>query len=589
MEFLTTEQVEFYREYGYLALPGHLPSELIKQANDEIDRLSAHACEITASDELIDLEDTHSLDDPRIRRIKRPDLQSEFFDGLMRSDLILGPARELIGPDIRMHTTKLNMKKAGYGAEVKWHQDFAFYPHTNDDVLAIGIVFDDMGLENGPLQVFPGTHKGPMLDHHVDGVFAGSIDFAEAGLKITDAVSLTGPAGTVTIHHARIVHGSANNSSNRDRKMLFYEMMAADAYPVMGSMTRFDSIEAYNRLMLCGSSTLEPRLAPVPIRIPQPQPELNRSIYEIQAGRRAKTMTKPSIGFIGLGLMGWAMCQRLLDLGYPLTVIANRSRARVEEAVARGASEAASTRELAEASDIVMLCVDTSASVEARMKGDDGIIAGLKPGAIVIDFGTSLPASTRELGALVKAAGGILLDAPLGRTPSHALEGKLNIMCAGDEAAFKKVEGVLNDLGENVFHLGELGSGHTIKLINNFFGMTVANAMAEAFAMADAAGIDRQATYDVIAAGPLHSGMMDFVKAYAIEGNPNMLAFAIKNAFKDVGYYRTMAEQAGVDSIMSKSAYEALEAASAGGYGECMVSEMVDFFVQHFGDKKQGN
>ncbi len=293
-------------------------------------------------------------------------------------------------------------------------------------------------------------------------------------------------------------------------------------------------------------------------------------------------MTKPAIGFIGLGLMGWAMCQRLLDLGYPLTVVANRSRKNVEAAVARGASEAATARELAAASDIVMLCVDTSQSVEARMKGDDGVIAGVRPGAIVIDFGTSLPASTRELGKLLEAAGGTYLDAPLGRTPSHALEGKLNIMCSGDETAFARAEPVLKDLGENVFHLGALGSGHTIKLINNFFAMTTANAMAEAFAMADVAGIDRQKVYNVMAAGPLHSGMMDFVKAYAIDGNPNMLAFAVKNGFKDVGYFRTMAEQAGVKSIMSKSAYEALETATGSGFGDRMVPEMVDFFARRF-------
>ena len=295
-------------------------------------------------------------------------------------------------------------------------------------------------------------------------------------------------------------------------------------------------------------------------------------------------MTKPAIGFIGLGLMGWAMCQRLLDLGYPLTVLANRSRKNVEAAVARGAKEAATPRDLAAASDIVMLCVDTSQSVEARMKGSDGVIAGARPGTVVIDFGTSLPGSTRELGKLLDAAGGTYLDAPLGRTPSHALEGKLNIMCSGDEGAFGRVEPVLKDLGENVFHLGALGSGHTIKLINNFFAMTMANAMAEAFAMADVAGIDRQKVYSVMAAGPLHSGMMDFVKAYAVDGNPNMLAFAVKNGFKDVGYFRAMAEQAGVDSIMSKSAYEALKAATDSGFGERMVPEMVDFFAGRFSE-----
>ena len=293
-------------------------------------------------------------------------------------------------------------------------------------------------------------------------------------------------------------------------------------------------------------------------------------------------MSKPVIGFIGLGLMGWSMCRRLLDLGYPLTVVANRSRANVEAAIARGATETATARELAAASDIVMLCVDTSASVEARMRGDDGVIAGLKPGTIVVDFGTSLPASTKELGGEVAAAGGIYLDAPLGRTPSHALEGKLNIMCSGDKTGFDKVESVLDDLGENVFHLGALGSGHTIKLINNFFAMTTASAMAEAFAMADATGIERKKVYDVMAAGPLHSGMMDFVKSYALEGNPKMLAFAVRNGLKDVGYFRTMAEQAGVDSIMSKSAFEVLTAANENGFGERMVPEMVDFFAERF-------
>jgi 2-hydroxy-3-oxopropionate reductase len=293
-------------------------------------------------------------------------------------------------------------------------------------------------------------------------------------------------------------------------------------------------------------------------------------------------MTKPAIGFIGLGLMGSAMCSRLLDRGYPLTVIANRSRDNVDKAVARGATEVDTARALAERSDIVMLCVDTSQSVEARMKGADGVIAGLRDGAIAIDFGTSLPASTRALGELVAQKGGSYLDAPLGRTPAHALDGKLNIMCAGDQSAYDKAKPVLDDLGENVFHLGALGSGHTIKLINNFFGMTVATAMCEAFAMADTAGVERRNLYDVMAAGPLHSGMMDFVAAYALEGKSDALAFAVKNARKDVAYYGEMANAAGVDSIMSASASNAFGQAVDEGYADKMVSQMVDFFSGRF-------
>lgn len=298
-------------------------------------------------------------------------------------------------------------------------------------------------------------------------------------------------------------------------------------------------------------------------------------------------MSKPKIGFIGIGLMGAAMCNRLLDQGYELTIVANRSRERVDALVGRGAGEVKSAREVAEASDVVMLCVDTSVSVESRMYGPEGVIAGLTAGKIVIDFGTSLPASTKTIGAAVAEAGATYLDCPIGRTPSHALEGKLNLMCSGDAAAYARVEAVLNDLGENVFHLGALGTGHTIKLINNFFAQAVANGMSEAFAMADKAGVDRQKVYDVMAAGPLHSGMMDFVKAYAIDNDPNKLAFSIRNARKDVGYYTDMAESLGVESIMAAGAKKALDLSIEAGRGDEFVPLQVDFFVDHFkaGDK----
>ena len=296
-------------------------------------------------------------------------------------------------------------------------------------------------------------------------------------------------------------------------------------------------------------------------------------------------MSKPEIGFIGLGLMGDAMVQCLQKKGYQLHVMANRSRTNVEAAVARGAVEHTSGKAVAEASDIVMLCMDTSKSVEARMLADDGILAGLSEGKTVIDFGTSLPASTRALGEKAAAIGAGYMDAPLGRTPAHALDGALNIMGAGDIAVYERVKPVLDDLGENVFHLGPLGAGHTVKLLNNFFGMTVANAMAEAFAMADLAGVERQRVYAVMSSGPLHCGMMDFVKGYAVDGDPEQLAFAIKNARKDVGYYATMADDAGVTSLMSGAAKTALGMAVADGRGDQMVSQMTDFYADLFKGK----
>ena len=294
-------------------------------------------------------------------------------------------------------------------------------------------------------------------------------------------------------------------------------------------------------------------------------------------------MPTQAIGFIGVGFMGAAMVDRLLAKDYHVLVLGNTSRKGIETALAKGAKEAGSAKELAAASNIVMLCMGTSDHVEARMLGDDGVIAGLKPGSVVIDFGTSLPNSTKMLGEKVAAAGSQYLDGPLGRTPSHALEGKLNIMAAGDKSAYQKIEPVLHDLGENVFHLGALGTGHTIKLFNNFLAMTTASTMSEIFAMAEKAGIEPQKVYNVMSAGPLHSMMMDFIKAFAIDGNPENLAFSIKNGSKDIGYYGQMAQDLGVDSMMSKATKNALNTAVEDGFSENLIPEMVTFFKQKYG------
>ena len=288
------------------------------------------------------------------------------------------------------------------------------------------------------------------------------------------------------------------------------------------------------------------------------------------------------IGFVGLGLMGSAMVGRLQDCNYQLTVLGNKDRTGLDQALTRGALEAASGVDLAKQSDVIMLCMGTSDQVEERILGEQGIISGLSSGKIIIDFGTSLPSSTKEISSKIADTGAVILDAPLGRTPHHAKDGLLNIMASGDKDAFDAVRTILENLGENVFYLGDLGTGHTIKLMNNFFGMTIANAMAEVFAVADAAGVSRQTVYKVISAGPLHSSMMDFISAFGLEGDKSKLEFAIKNAFKDVSYYRLMTQNLGINSIMSESASKALSQANDDGYSNAMVCEMIDFFKKHY-------
>lgn len=283
-EVLSTSQIESYEKDGYLVLEGVLPAEVLADIRSEIARFEEEARGMTASNDRLELEDGHSANDPRVRRIRLPHMISEVVRDLMYTDHILAPARDLIGPDLRLHTTKLNMKSPENGAAIEWHQDYAFYPHTNDDIMAIGVVIDEMQSENGPLMVYPGSHRGPVYDHHVNGVFAGGFIPEEVGLNHNDAVELTGPAGSISIHHGRIVHGSAMNTSDRSRRILFYELMAADAFPIFGSLTKWDGIEDYDTRMLCGSPTLTPRLKDIPIRIPQPQPDVPVSIYEIQKG-----------------------------------------------------------------------------------------------------------------------------------------------------------------------------------------------------------------------------------------------------------------------------------------------------------------
>ena len=289
-------------------------------------------------------------------------------------------------------------------------------------------------------------------------------------------------------------------------------------------------------------------------------------------------MTKPTIGFIGLGLMGSNMVENLLNKGFELTVM-DLNKDAVAALVARGAKAATSGKELAQASDIVMLCLTTSNVVEAVVYAEDGILAGIKEGAVLIDFGTSIPASTRKIGAdLAKKSAG-MIDAPLGRTPAHAKDGLLNIMAAGDAETFAKVKPVLDQQGENVFHLGALGAGHTTKLINNFMGMTTVTAMSQAFAVADRAGVDRQQLFDIMSTGPSSSPFMQFCKNYAVDGVSD-LGFSINNANKDLGYFLEMVQDLGTRSQIAEGTSANLQAAVAAGLGNGNVPEIMDMFLK---------
>jgi ectoine hydroxylase-related dioxygenase (phytanoyl-CoA dioxygenase family) len=281
---LTPEQVDFYSENGYLMVPDALDAREIAELRAMVDEIVQGAAKVTSHTNIYDLEDGHSPEAPKVRRIKTPHKHFDYFKKLVRHPGIGATLAALLGPNIRLHGSKLNMKSAGFGAPVEWHQDWAFYPHTNDDVLATGILLDDCDIENGPMLMIPGSHRGRMYDHHADGAFCGAITGELNQIDFDKAVPMTGKAGSMSIHHARTLHGSAQNTSTKPRRLLLFEFAAADAWPLLG----VPDFEEFNSRIVLGSPTVEPRIRPAPVRLPLPAAKAQGSIYENQRGAKVR-------------------------------------------------------------------------------------------------------------------------------------------------------------------------------------------------------------------------------------------------------------------------------------------------------------
>ena len=294
MGVLKAEQIEAYERDGFIIVKDVLSETEVGELRRATDELVEGARHVAAHNEVYDLEPSHSAAEPRVRRIKTPHRQAPIYDRVMRHPNVLSILQDLVSPAIRFDTDKLNMKAAGYGAAVEWHQDWAFYPHTNDDLCAVGIMMDDCALENGPLLCIPGSHKGPVYDHHSEGRFCGAIDPSGVDIDFGKAVPCVGPAGSISIHHARTIHGSALNTSNRMRRLLLSQYRAADAWPLCATgQMDWDSWQA---LMLTGQTDpITPRLADVPVRLPLPAAASQGSIYENQRGLKTSFFSKADV------------------------------------------------------------------------------------------------------------------------------------------------------------------------------------------------------------------------------------------------------------------------------------------------------
>jgi 3-hydroxyisobutyrate dehydrogenase-like beta-hydroxyacid dehydrogenase len=285
------------------------------------------------------------------------------------------------------------------------------------------------------------------------------------------------------------------------------------------------------------------------------------------------------IGFVGVGLMGHGMAANILKGGYPVTVIAHRNRAPVEDLVARGAVEADSLADLAGASDVVFVCAPGSPQVEA-------IVAELAPalaaGSVIVDCSTADPVSTEALAARLAGQGIAMADAPLGGTPVQAEAGELSTMVGADPDIFARIEPILKTWAAAIVHIGPSGDGHRMKLINNFLSLGYGAMYAEAIALARKVGISVETFDSVIRGGRMDCGFYQTFMGYALEGNRESHKFTLTNAHKDMRYLASMADAAGLSNPIGnavKNSY-ALARATGGEGPEDYVPHLVDFIAR---------
>jgi 3-hydroxyisobutyrate dehydrogenase len=288
---------------------------------------------------------------------------------------------------------------------------------------------------------------------------------------------------------------------------------------------------------------------------------------------------KTRIGIIGVGLMGHGIATNIVKHGYGLTLLDHPGNQPVDDLLAAGAMAATTPRAVAEKSDVIILCVTGTPQVEDVLFSPDGVIAGLARGAVVIDCSTAVPSSTLKVAAAVAQAGGRFLDAPMTRTPKEAAEGRLNLIVGGDTELYEYCLPLLRCYAENITHAGPTGSGHRLKLLHNFVSLGFSAVLAEAAACARRAGVDAEVFVDILAHGGGKGVVLDRLRPYIEAGDDSGFRFTIANALKDMGYYNTMADEAGAAATTAQAIRETYAQADVAGLAQKPVPVLVDFLA----------
>lgn len=288
-----------------------------------------------------------------------------------------------------------------------------------------------------------------------------------------------------------------------------------------------------------------------------------------------------NVGLIGVGLMGHGIAANILKHGHSLTVLEHAGNQPLDSLRAAGVRTAQRPNDLAAQVDLLLLCVTGSPQVEAVLLGEkDGALLGLRPGTVVIDLSTAIPASTERLAGRVAQAGGRFMDSAMTRTPKEAAEGRLNLLVGADPALFEQVRPLLACFAENITLCGPVGSGHRMKLLHNYVSLGTVALVAEAAAHAERAQVAPEVLVDVLAKGGGGGVALERLKPYLLARDASGLRFAMSNALKDLGYYTQMAQDSGAARAIAEGVQATYERAVAQGSPDTLVPELVSLLAK---------
>lgn len=289
-------------------------------------------------------------------------------------------------------------------------------------------------------------------------------------------------------------------------------------------------------------------------------------------------MDKMTVGMVGVGLMGHGIARNLAAKGWPLLFLDHPGNQPVTDLLAIGARRVDSLAALADCQAII-LCLSGTPQVEEVLLGGAGLLAAIRPGTVIVDCSTAIPASTLRLAGLTRDAGGAFMDAAMTRTPKEAEEGRLNLLVGADGDLFNRMRPLLGAFAENIFHAGDVGAGHTLKLLHNFVSIGCATLISEAAACARQAGI-RDATFvDVLAKGGGHGAALDRIAPFLLAGDTSGMRFSVANAAKDLSYYLQLSQDVGAAHHAAGGVGAALDGLAQNGFADSYLSEAAALFA----------